>query len=98
MTPETQPKNERHKMNAQELIAKANDITIINDGQVQYPVLTSDLAEWTEKNGAITSANYEKFCDEVENLGEPTALTGDAKMIELCDSLVEAGAATERLG
>jgi hypothetical protein len=56
-----------------------------------------ELAAWIADNGAITAANYERFCSEVENIGESVALTGSAQMIELCDALVTAGAGTVRL-
>jgi hypothetical protein len=84
-------------MKKEELLSQAANVTVVNDGQVQYPVLTESMNDWVSRNGKITAANYEKFCDEVENLGEPTSLTGSAEMIALCDALVEAGSDTERL-
>lgn len=80
-----------------ELLQKAAEITVINDGQFKYPVLTSDLSAWRDANGAITAGNYEKFCDEVDFLASELGTPGNAEIIDLCDALVAAGANTERL-
>lgn len=98
MNPETKPQKKTPKMNAQEIIANASNITVINDGQFRYPVLTSDLKAWTGVNGEITTANYETFCDAVECIGEKIGTPGSSKMVELCEQLVEAGADFVTLG
>lgn len=74
------------------LIANAANLTVIDDGQCRYPVLSSILEEWTRKNGAITTANYEQFCAEVPCLGEREVGTpGSERMTELCAALIEDG-------
>lgn len=74
-------------------------VTIIDDGQVRYPVSNGDLAAWQNEHGKIAAAIYEKFCADVDCIGEEVAGTpGSAGMIELCDALVDAGATTLRLG
>jgi hypothetical protein len=71
----------------------ASRITVINDGQVKYPVLTAEMKSWIAANGEITSANYDAFCSAVDCIGEKEAGTpGSAAMIQLCDKLVDAGA------
>lgn len=74
-----------------EAFAKAGQITVINDGQVKYPVETEEMNDWEKENGEITSANYQEFCDAVEIVAQP-GLVGSSEMIEFCDCLVEAGA------
>lgn len=81
-----------------EILAIATNITVINDGQVQYPVLTSELESWVAANGEITAANYEQFCDEVDYLGAQISTPGNAGMVELCAELIELGASTKRPG
>lgn len=85
-------------MNTQTIIANAANITVINDGQVKYPVLTAEMKNWIAENGEITSANYDAFCGAVDCIGEKEAGTpGNAAMIQLCDELVNAGAESVRL-
>lgn len=86
------------KTESDSLLANAANITVVNDGQVRYPVLTADLTNWVTKNGAITDENYEQFCAEVDYLGAEVGTPGNAGMIDLCRSLVEAGADLEQLG
>ncbi len=85
-------------MKTQTIIENAANITVINDGQVQYPVLTAEMKNWIAVNGEITSANYDAFCRSVDCIGEKEAGTpGNAAMIRLCDELVNAGAESVRL-
>lgn len=82
----------------EEQITDAANITVINDGQVKYPVLTDDLKNWIDANGEITIANYDAFCDAVDCIGEKEAGTpGSSAMIQLCDALMDAGAESVRL-
>ena len=81
-----------------EILTAAAQITVINDGQVCYPVDTEEMQSWVSENGPITSANYDQFCDDVEYIGCKIATPGNAAMIELCDELLEAGASLENLG
>lgn len=67
------------------------DKTIIDDGQMRYPVLTSELEAWETENGKITTENYEQFCDEVDHT-MPGTLPGSGEMVRECAKLVEAGA------
>jgi hypothetical protein len=77
----------------------SSEITIINDGQVKYPVSTKAMTAWVAANGPITSANYDQFCHEVECLGEKDHGTpGNRRMIEYCDKLREEGADYITLG
>lgn len=78
---------------AEALIARADKITIIDDMQFRYPVDTADLNDWTAENGAIdTPEKYQKFCDDVQNVGDFAGLVGSREMIDLCQSLQDAGA------
>lgn len=86
--------NQKNKMNTQTIIANAANITVINDGQLKYPVLTAELKNWIAENGEITSANYDAFCGAVDCIG---GTPGNAAMIHLCDELVDAGAESVRL-
>jgi len=79
-----------------EIIATASMITVINDGQVRYPVLTSELTDWLAANGPITTANYEKFCGAVDYIGSKLGTPGNSEIIDLCEALVEAGADCEK--
>ena len=75
-----------------EIIKNAAAITVINDGQFRYPVMTESLKSWVDSHGAITSANYDQFCSDVECVGEIEAGTpGNTGMIELCRELIDAG-------
>ena len=75
-----------------QILENSDIVTVVNDGQMRYPVLTSTMEEWTRRNGPITTANYEKFCAEVECLGENKVGTpGSEAMTELCASLMEDG-------
>lgn len=85
-------------MNISEITAQATALTVINDGQVQYPVRTADLAAWVAAKGPITAANYEQFCSEVDCIGEKLGTPGSVAIVSLCESLIEAGADSERLG
>ena len=77
---------------ATEILENSDIVTVVNDGQMRYPVLTSTLGDWTRRNGPITASNYEKFCSEVECLGEKKVGTpGSEAMTELCDALMEDG-------
>ena len=77
---------------ATEILENSDIVTVVNDGQMRYPVLTSTLEDWTRRNGPITTANYEKFCAEVECLGEKKVGTpGSEAMTELCAALMEDG-------
>jgi hypothetical protein len=81
--------------NNTEIVNNAQQITVINDGQVRYPVITGQMSAWVASHGPITSANYEDFCADVECIGEQVAGTvGSAGMIDLCADLVASGAAT----
>jgi hypothetical protein len=80
------------------LLKMAGAVTVINDGQVQYPVLTAYMDAWVAANGEITDDNYGRFCGDVKNIGEVHALAGGGEMIGLCNALTESGAATVRLG
>lgn len=67
-------------------------ITVINDGQVMYPVLSSELDGWTRKHGSITSENYDEFCAAVDCIGEKCVGTpGNESMVDLCASLIADG-------
>ena len=78
---------------ATEILENSDIITVVNDGQVRYPVLTSSLEDWTRKHGPITIENYEQFCSDVECLGEKKVGTpGSEAMTELCSSLMDDGA------
>jgi len=81
------------------ITVNAANITVINDGQVKYPVLTTEMKNWISANGEITTPNYEKFCSDVACIGEKEAGTpGSEDMIQLCDELVKAGAESVTLG
>lgn len=83
----------------QEIIAAAETITVVNDGQLRYPVTTENLMNWTRENGHINSKNYDQFCSDVECIGEREVGTpGNRGMIDLCEQLINAGASTESLG
>jgi len=85
-------------MTRKSVITNATAVTVINDGQMRYPVLTAQMRDWLAKHGPITPANYDRFCDDVECLCEATVGTpGSAKMIEFCAELIEAGASVEGL-
>jgi uncharacterized protein YbcC (UPF0753/DUF2309 family) len=80
-----------------QILENSDIVTVVNDGQVRYPVLTSSLEEWTRKNGPITTANYEQFCAEVECLGERQVGTpGSDAMTDLCAELIADGADVAR--
>ena len=87
------PHNERENMkNYDEILNNSDIVTVVNDGQVRYPVLSSTLEEWTRENGAITTANYEQFCADVPCLGEREVGTpGSERMTALCAALIEDG-------
>lgn len=69
------------------------EITIINDGQFRYPVSTDAMSAWIAANGEIKTANYDKFCADVECIGEREHGTpGNPRMLAYCDSLIAAGA------
>jgi len=73
-----------------EILENSDIVTVVNDGQMRYPVLTSSLEDWVRKNGAITAENYEKFCAEVECLGENQVGTpGSDRMTQLCAALMD---------
>ena len=93
------PAEKRKKnMTAKEIITNAKDVTVINDGQFRYPVLTTEMRAWVAANGPITAANYDAFCGAVDCLGEREIGTpGNAAMIDFCATLIEAGADTEAL-
>ena len=78
----------------QNIIANASKITVINDGQVSYPVMTEWLNQWIEKNGGIENHNYEAFCSQVDYIGQDAGSPGNAGMIALCAELIENGADT----
>lgn len=79
----------------QNATSHTEDITIINDGQVKYPVYTQEMMNWEKENGEITASNYQDFCDSVEIAGiADGAMVGTREMIDLCNALVGAGAAT----
>ena len=61
-----------------------NDTTIINDGESRYPVLTADLFDWISSNGELTSDNYAKFCDEVDDIREYDSLSLRPQLREVC--------------
>ena len=76
----------------EEILNNSDIVTVINDGQVRYPVLSSSLEEWVRKHGAITAENYEQFCLDVECLGERKVGTpGGERMTALCADLVADG-------
>lgn len=78
-------------------LQSAAEVTVIDDGQVRYPVRASDLNAWLAEHGPVTATNYEQFCDEVEAIGQKDVGTvGSAEMIALCAELIEAGAEFER--
>ena len=79
-------------------VSRATEITVINDGQVQYPVETVDMRQWIEKNGPITNENYDQFCSEVDYVGAEVGTPGNGPMIDLCEALITAGADYEYLG
>ena len=81
-----------------EILAAASTISVINDGQARYPVLTSELTDWLAANRPITIVNYEKFCDEVEFIGAHLGAPSTWEIIDLCEALVEAGADFKSLG
>lgn len=68
----------------------ASEITIIDDGQFRFPVLTVELGAWTEKHGQPTPANYEQFCDDVPRV-DPDIYVGSDELVEICRTLEEAG-------
>lgn len=75
------------------LIANAANLTVIDDGQFRYPVWTVRLRDWITANSTITETNYEAFCADVPCLGEHSIGTpSSAAMIDLCQSLLDAGA------
>lgn len=74
------------------IISNATNITVIDDGQVSYPVLTSELRAFIDSNGEIDNGNYEAFCQTVDYLGQQAGSPGNSGMIELCSTLVAAGA------
>lgn len=77
---------------ANQILENSDIVTVVNDGQMRYPVLTSSLEEWTRKNGAITADNYEQFCADVECLGEKlVGAPGSESMTELCAALMGDG-------
>ena len=78
--------------NTNSIISNATNITVIDDGQVSYPVLTADLRAFIASNGEIDNGNYEAFCNGVPYLGEKEAGSpGNKGMIDLCAALVDAG-------
>jgi len=77
---------------ATEIMDNSDIVTVVNDGQVRYPVLSAALEDWTRRNGPITASNYEQFCSDVECLGEREVGTpGSDAMTELCAALIEDG-------
>lgn len=80
------------------ILENAKNLTVINDGAVQYPVITAEMTAWVAANGEITADNYEAFCAAVECVGERESGTvGSGAMIDLCNDLVAAGADSVRL-
>ena len=54
----------------EEILARANEITVVNDGSLVLPVLTSDLEDWEHHNGDLSKENVERFWLEVDVIGE----------------------------
>ena len=78
---------------ANEILENSDIVTVVDDGQVRYPVLTSTLEDWVRRNGPITAENYDQFCSDVECLGEQKVGTpGSDAMCELCAALIDGGA------
>lgn len=74
------------------ILANSDLVTVVNDGQVRFPVLTSLLEEWQRKHGRITVDNYEAFCADVPPLGERVGIPGSPEMVHLCAALMGDGA------
>ena len=81
-------------MNAQTIIANADDITVIDDGQFMFPVKSADLADWTEKHGDLEDNDrYNQFCRDVRFVGEDDlGPVGSDAVIALCNALIDGGA------
>lgn len=75
-------------MNTTEI--KAAELTIIDDAEFMFPVLTADLAAFEARNGKLTAANYEDFCAAVK----PAAAhrVGSREMIDACEAAMADGA------
>lgn len=71
------------------------NLTIIDDGQFRYPVLTTELNQWETENGKIKPTNYELFCNSVE-IHKKDVMVGTRKMIDYCAEALEEGAAFYR--
>jgi hypothetical protein len=77
-------------------LVPAELITVIDDGQVRYAVLTGEMKQWVADNGEISVSNYDRFCDEVSYLFRPIAV-GSEEMIAKCAELIDNGADIVRL-
>ena len=87
------------QMTTREILIDAKTVTVIDDGQFRFPVRTEAMRAWAAKQGKITASNYDKFCSEVECLGEREVGTpGNKGMIYFCAALIDAGADLETLG
>ena len=84
-------------MNREKIMSHACELTVLDDGEVRYPVVTLELVAWRDANGPITASNYERFCSDVDYMGRELGTPGNAAIIELCSDLIESGAALERL-
>ncbi len=81
----------------EQIIAQAPQLTVMDDGEVRYPVVTSKLDAWETANGPISHRNYDQFCANVECLGEAIVGTpGGHDMIVLCGELLVNGALLRR--
>lgn len=72
-----------------------NTTTVIDDTQFRFPVCSQALAQWEEKNGKLTAANYEQFCGEVKPSIAGTV--GTQAMIDACAEAIEAGASVREI-
>lgn len=72
-----------------------SETTIIDDGQMMYPVDTGDLKNWEEEHGKINASNYQEFCEDVE-CSINDVRPGSSEMIEICQALAENGSPVYR--
>lgn len=75
-----------------DLLSNASSITVCDDGQFRYPVLTAEMEAWVAAHGEITASNYQQFCDAVDMLAQHVGSPGTPAMIDLCAALLDAGA------
>ena len=81
-----------------QIIASAKSITVCDDGGFRYPVRSREFESWVAHNGKVTTTNYDKFCCEVDCIGEKAVGTvGEIGMINLCNDLIAAGAEVANL-